>query len=115
LSVEGISYNHHDFDVNLVRAEFFENNKTYTFEIASGGNGVKAEISKDVSVSYGGKRFIRRTFFKEGNPFFISIIPNDPTFTLFNHIEINLPSINRENYINILNQILSTFIFINSN
>jgi hypothetical protein len=89
---------------------FITKTKEYSFKVTQGASGgPQADKSEDQNVEYGGKKFIRRTWMTANKPIFVSVIPEKDT--IFNHIEIALPSESNDKYLQLFNQILSTFNF----
>lgn len=98
-----------------IRMYYMENNKQYTFELGQGGRGVAGtDTITETQVTYVGQSFNQKIFYHAGSPFLISIVPNDTQTErkYFNHIGIELPPTNTQQYITTFNIILSTFKFL---
>lgn len=104
-----------------ISLEYYVSGKKYIFSTAIGGHGGPiADKITNTNIILDGNKFIKRTWIKDGYPFAISVMldqPNsalDPKATVSNeldHIEIMLPKENNEEYLKIFDQILSTFKF----
>jgi hypothetical protein len=91
---------------------YTENNKNFYLTIRTGGTGgPEADKIENQETVFAGKKFIKRIWIKAELPFFVSFMPNEAGFDLFNHIEMTLPAENNNKYLQIFDQILSTFKF----
>ncbi|PWU23778.1 hypothetical protein C5B42_01995 [Candidatus Cerribacteria bacterium 'Amazon FNV 2010 28 9'] len=91
---------------------FSDRGKMYTMNINSGGgDGPAADSLVDETVVYGGKTFTLRKWIKNGSPFFMSLINEEPSGVPFNSITISVPQDNVKSTIDIFTTILSTLRF----
>ncbi len=88
---------------------FMESGKKYQFEVAAGGRGgPEADQIQNTTVLINNKSFTKRMWIAKGKPFFVSLIPDETGFSLFNHIEMTLPPENNAQYVAIFDRIVST-------
>lgn len=90
-----------------IRLSYIANNSKYQFAVAGGGSSVQADYIESQKEIITGYQFERKTFIKDDNVILISLIPK--TTMPFNHIEMSFPSNDTEKYLQIFDQILSTF------
>lgn len=92
-----------------IKITYTEKNKPYHFAIAAGGyEGPVADKIDNQTTIYKGIQFNKRTWIKDGKVIAISLIPANDTLP-FNHIEMTFPPDDNETYLQIFDQILSTF------
>lgn len=107
-----------------VYLEYYVSGNRYTFATTDGGgSGPTADKITNTNIILDGNKFIKRTWIKDGYPFFIAVILDQPNSYLdtkstvsnqLDHIEIVLPKENNNEYIKLFDQILSTFKFFDS-
>jgi hypothetical protein len=104
--------NNKPLKVSRVIAKYKQNNKEYRFVFPQGGSEVNSDNTIKKQMVFAGINYEIRIFYKDETPFLISAIPlNERLARLYNHTELELPSISTDYYINIFYKILSTFKF----
>ncbi len=79
----------------------------YLTTVAAGRDGPQTDKIMNENIFLDGRVFNKRTWIENGKPILISVMPDSGT--PFNHIEITVPPGNSKEYLDIIDQILSTF------